>query len=155
MGRASDFYPKEVPNCIARPDKMPNRGRDPPRPGERRGKRSNAVDSNTDADVMDEDEPLDDDPVRPLYSEHLTGAHLQVENKIGYLRDYLKNRLIQQKLATDWRDATRVVINNGKVRPEGIPEHNDPYRIDWTELDGRKCFVGTDVRGVPPVNVSR
>jgi actin-related protein 8 len=35
LGRASDFYPKEVPNCIARPGNLVNRGRDPPVPGRR------------------------------------------------------------------------------------------------------------------------
>lgn len=70
-----------------------------------------------------------------------------MEAKIGYLRGYLKNRLIQNKLATDWRDATRVVAANSKVRPEGLPEHNDPYRIDWTEVEDKKCFIGTEVSG--------
>ena len=35
IGRASDFYPKEVPNCIARPVIAANRGQDPPVPGSR------------------------------------------------------------------------------------------------------------------------
>lgn len=35
FGRASDFYPKEVPNCIARPKTATHRGRDPPIPGSR------------------------------------------------------------------------------------------------------------------------
>ncbi|KAK1924798.1 hypothetical protein DB88DRAFT_504858 [Papiliotrema laurentii] len=112
FGRASDFYPREVPNCIARPSDAPHRGRDPPVPG------------------------------------HCTSD--EVDTKIGYLRDYLKHRLIQNKLATDWRDASRVVAANAKVRPEGIPEHNDPYRIDWTETDNREWFVGTEALRLPP-----
>jgi hypothetical protein len=35
FGRASDFYPKEIPNCIARPANAPHRGSDPPVPGSR------------------------------------------------------------------------------------------------------------------------
>jgi actin-related protein 8 len=35
IGRASDFYPKEVPMCIARPSNAPFRGSDPPVPGSR------------------------------------------------------------------------------------------------------------------------
>lgn len=35
IGRASDFYPKEIPNCIARPSNAPGRGSDPPVPGSR------------------------------------------------------------------------------------------------------------------------
>lgn len=35
LGRASDFYPKEIPNCIARSERVYNRVRDPPIPGSR------------------------------------------------------------------------------------------------------------------------
>lgn len=66
--------------------------------------------------------------------------------KIGHLREYLQNRLRQNKLATDYRDGLRVKATNAKVKPEPIPDHNDPYRIDWTEVDGKQYFTGIDVR---------
>lgn len=106
IGRASDFYPKEVPNCIAWPADQPG-GSEPPVPGKRNA-----------------DESVDD--------------------SIGHLRDYLRNRLRANKLTTDWRDGTRVNAANAKAKPETLPEHSDPHRIDWTELNGRKFFVGDE-----------
>jgi actin-related protein 8 len=49
------------------------------------------------------------------------------------------------RLATDYKEGTRVKASNARVKPEAIPEHNDPYRIDWTELDNQQYFIGTDV----------
>ena len=70
---------------------------------------------------------------------------MQLDENIGHLRDYLRNRLISNKLATDYREGARVKASNAKSRPESIPEHNDPYRIDWTEVDGKNYVVGVDV----------
>lgn len=67
-----------------------------------------------------------------------------MDANIGHLRDYLRNKLRANKLVTDWRDGARVNASNSKAKPEPIPEHNDPYRVDWTELDGRKFVVGTE-----------
>jgi actin-related protein 8 len=96
---------------------------------------------------MDEDELIEEDPVRlaPTVGGNAMADH-EIEESISHLRGYLKQRLIQNKLATDWKESDRVRTFNGKVKPEGIPEHNDPYRIDWTELEKHQCFVGTDVR---------
>lgn len=112
LGRASDFYPHEVPNCIARPENAPG-GFDPPRPGKR-------------------------------------SADDTVTENIGHLRNYLRNKLRANKLVTDWRDGTRVNASNAKARPEPIPEHQDPYRIDWTELNKRDFVVGTEALRLAP-----
>lgn len=106
IGRASDFYPKEVPNCIAWPADQPG-GSEPPVPGKR-------------------------------------NAESSVDDSIGHLRDYLRNRLRANKLTTDWRDGTRVNAANAKAKPETLPEHSDPHRIDWTEVNGRQFFVGDE-----------
>jgi actin-related protein 8 len=66
--------------------------------------------------------------------------------KIGYLRDYLRNKLRANRLSTDWKEGSRVNAANQRVKPDAIPEHNDPYRIDWTEVEGKHYFVGNDVR---------
>ncbi|WWC61199.1 uncharacterized protein I303_103779 [Kwoniella dejecticola CBS 10117] len=157
IGRASDFYPKEIPNCIARPATAANRGHDPPVPGSRAKRiatrameRRNAkrrkgddqeVDSvNGNGYVQAEDSGEDDgegnwvDPV---------------DTNIGHLREYLRNRLVQERLATDWKEGTRVRATNAKVRPENLPEHNDPYRIDWTESDGRPFYIGAEALRLP------
>lgn len=68
----------------------------------------------------------------------------EMDANIGHLRDYLRNKLRANKLVTDWRDGARVNAANAKAKPEPIPEHNDPYRVDWTELEGRKFVIGTE-----------
>ena len=50
------------------------------------------------------------------------------------------------RLASDHREGVRVKVSNAKAKPEAIPEHNDPYRIDWTEVKGKNYLVGVDVR---------
>lgn len=70
---------------------------------------------------------------------------IQVDTNIGYLRDYLREKLRANRLSTDYREGTRVKAFNAKVKPEPIPEHNDPYRFDWTEVDGKPFVVGTEV----------
>ena len=49
------------------------------------------------------------------------------------------------RLASDHREGVRVKASNAKSKPEAIPEHNDPYRIDWTEVKGKNYIVGVDV----------
>jgi hypothetical protein len=66
-----------------------------------------------------------------------------MDDNIGHLREYLRNKLRVNKLVTDARDGARVNAFNAKAKPEPIPEHNDPYRVDWTEVDGRPFVVGT------------
>ncbi|WVF72264.1 hypothetical protein IAT40_007076 [Kwoniella sp. CBS 6097] len=161
IGRASDFYPKEIPNCIARPGNALNRIEDPPVPGsrakrvaqhaieKREAKKHRQADGDdvpmngnghghaqADGDESDEDDGEGNwvDPV---------------DTNIGHLRDYLRNRLVQERLATDWKESTRVKAANAKIKPENLPEHNDPYRIDWTETDGRPYYIGTEALRLP------
>ena len=68
----------------------------------------------------------------------------QVDRNVGHLREYLQNRLRQNKLVTDWKEGARVVAANQKIKPEPVPEHNDPFRIDWTDVDGRNYVIGTE-----------
>ncbi|KAL7422269.1 Actin-like protein arp8 [Cryptotrichosporon argae] len=137
IGRASDFYPHEVPNCIARPRKaggvrdavVPGSRAKRPAQTERNGA---AKKRNGYAESSDEDEWVD-----------------PVDAKIGYLRDYLRNRLRQERLATDYKEGARVNSANAKAKPENLPEHNDPYRIDWTEPNNRPFIIGTEALRLP------
>ena len=149
-----------MPNCIARPGNAPHRGFDPPVPGSRARKRAeDAIERNDVKRPRDkggeESQTQDDvmgkswvDPVGLLRGMQKCTNVLQVDIAIGNLRDYLRNSLRQNKLTTDWKEGARVVAANQKSKPEPIPEHNDPYRIDWTEFAGRAYLVGTDVRRI-------
>ncbi|KAK8869874.1 hypothetical protein IAR55_000442 [Kwoniella newhampshirensis] len=150
LGRASDFYPKEVPNCIARPaNSLNGSSHDPPVPGSRAKRVAREQAEKREAKKRRAEEGT--------YVE--TNGHGEVENNgpwtdpvdenIGHLRDYLRNRLVQERLATDWKEGIRVKATNAKVRPEALPEHNDPYRIDWTEPEGKPFFVGTEALRLP------
>nr|XP_031862869.1 uncharacterized protein CI109_001881 [Kwoniella shandongensis]KAA5529941.1 hypothetical protein CI109_001881 [Kwoniella shandongensis] len=160
LGRASDFYPKEVPNCIARPSKALNGSRyDPPVPGsrakrvareqiEKREAKRRRAEGGEDVEMNGNGNSNgngrvenDDDDDRPWVD--------PVNENIGHLREYLRNRLVQERLATDWKEGTRVKATNAKVKPEALPEHNDPYRIDWTEPEGKPFFVGTEALRLP------
>ncbi|OCF41209.1 hypothetical protein I317_04955 [Kwoniella heveanensis CBS 569] len=163
IGRASDFYPKEIPNCIARPATAPNRGEDPPIPGSRakrvaqralekrevkKRRQANGEGENGDVEMngsgnrrLDEEDSEDDNGEGKWVD--------PVDANIGHLRDYLRNRLVQERLATDWKESARVKAANAKVKPENLPEHNDPYRIDWTETDGRPYYIGTEALRLP------
>ncbi|WWC90112.1 uncharacterized protein L201_005045 [Kwoniella dendrophila CBS 6074] len=157
IGRASDFYPKEIPNCIARPSKAPNRGNDPPVLGSRakrvaeralerrqNKKRKNGEDTNMLENGSGNGNLMADE------SDDGEGEWIDsVDTNIGHLREYLRHRLVQERLATDWKEGTRVKATNAKIKPENLPEHNDPYRIDWTESDNRPFYIGTEALRLP------
>ncbi|EIW69617.1 hypothetical protein TREMEDRAFT_62486 [Tremella mesenterica DSM 1558] len=141
IGRASDFYPKEVPNCIARPKKkLESRTSPSPEPSAKRSaetpdQRETKRQRNGHARKTNGDDEAAEDPM---------------DKKIGYLREYLRGHLVANRLATDWREGNRVVTYNQKVKPEPVPEHNDPYRIDWTEVGERGYLVGEEALQLPP-----
>ncbi|OWZ65573.1 hypothetical protein AYX14_01119 [Cryptococcus neoformans] len=153
LGLASDFYPKEIPNCIARPTKavqisgarkapvMGSRVNSLREQHERNRKRKRGK--------VDEDGDHPEEDIEMENGDDVGEWVDPIEESIGYLRDYLRNRLVQERLATDWRELTRVKANNTKVKPELLPEHNDPYRIDWTEPEGKPFFIGTDALRLP------
>ncbi|WVQ98665.1 hypothetical protein IAU59_005796 [Kwoniella sp. CBS 9459] len=173
IGRASDFYPKEIPNCIARPGNAPNRGEDPPVPGSRakrvaqhaierreakKRRKSDGGEGGNGNDVEMKGNGTGPEKGRARGSiedddsdqEDGEGKWVDpVDTNIGHLREYLRNRLVQERLATDWKESTRVKAANAKVKPENLPEHNDPYRIDWTETDGRPYYIGTEALRLP------
>ncbi|WVQ71591.1 hypothetical protein IAR50_001131 [Cryptococcus sp. DSM 104548] len=145
IGLASSYYPREVPNCIARPTAAVNAGGVTPVPalgsrvkklrseGNKKRKREDQHSQSEDVSMEGGEETVVDPVVEP----------------IGYLRDYLRNRLVQERLTTDWRDTTRVKATNAKTKPELLPEHNDPYRVDWTEPEDKPFFIGNDALRLP------
>ncbi|ORY33761.1 putative nuclear actin-related protein [Naematelia encephala] len=142
LGRANDFYPKEIPNCIARRGDLPSRngglkraanGRSTSDRGGKRTKGEAGVGEDVTMDQEADDTPAED----------------PVDARIGYLRSYLREKLSANRLKTDWKDRDRVIAANSKVRPEPIPEHNDPYRFDWTEVNGKDYFIGTEALRLP------
>ncbi|KAK4688229.1 actin-related protein 8, partial [Tremellales sp. Uapishka_1] len=148
IGRASDFYPHEIPNCIARPANAPNRGCDPPVPGSRMKRVAEEVLAQTEGKKLKEEGINTNANGNERGHEDAPWVD-PVDRKIGSLRDYLRNRLRQNKLTTDYTQAGRVVLSNSKAKPENLPEHNDPYRIDWTEADNRPFFIGRDALRLP------
>lgn len=36
---------------------------------------------------------------------------------------------------------------NESVKPEPLPEHNDPFRTEWTETGDRDYLTGEEVSG--------
>ena len=121
---------------------------------DRHVKRRKGVDEGDAEMNVDEGEADWVDPVSPLNRSHEGADASQVDTAIGNLREYLRNRLRQNKLVTDWKDSARVAAANQKVKPEPVPEHNDHYRIDWADVEGRKYVIGDEVSD-PSIRTSR
>ncbi|KAJ3020601.1 actin-like protein arp8 [Thoreauomyces humboldtii] len=104
IGRASDPLPKEVPHLLVR--RMQSTA--PTTPVER-------------AALLSVAGPFKDSlrTVPGLYTS---------------LRDDLKQRMRDQKVRSVTNAHAQVVGFNNQVVPESIPDHNDPYKMEWTDL---------------------
>nr|ODN81213.1 nuclear protein [Cryptococcus depauperatus CBS 7841] len=148
VGLASDFYPKEIPNCIARPTlAVRSSGADePPAIGSRiekmREHRRKIGKRKRDGSSRGEDDNTGNSQEEDIWID-------PVDETIGYLRDYLRNRLVQGRLNTDFRELNRTRNSNAKVKPELLPELNDPHKLDYTDPEGKPYFVGNDALRLP------
>ncbi|KAI8806767.1 hypothetical protein BJ742DRAFT_773790 [Cladochytrium replicatum] len=138
IGRASDPFPVEVPHLIVRHILVPQ------------SKAPAASQSNNaavyDENVMDVDTQEDGkEPktnavgysgpsVEPSKADPL--VNLNPESVEPIAQD-LKARMRAVKIRTLPNGATLASSYNSQVRPEVIMDHNDPYKIEWT--DGSKC----------------
>jgi actin-related protein 8 len=79
--------------------------------------------------------------------EELVGEDWQnpVDASITALREYLKEHLRLRRLSTNFDEVRRIRAANSRIKPENIPDLNDPHRIEWTDVNGQKYFVGVDV----------
>ncbi|KAI8148388.1 hypothetical protein BJV82DRAFT_591965 [Fennellomyces sp. T-0311] len=132
IGRSSEAFPRTVPHVIARRMK----GVAPPPVA--------AVDvAETAAAVAqhsDDESPLsspeeddDDAPARAAVDAHSLGYNR--DEALREIKNELKLRMKAAKRRAVPNAESQVVGFNTQAYQETIPDHNDPYKVEWTEID--------------------
>lgn len=166
IGLSSEAFPKTVPHVIAR-----RMQKSPPT----KENRENGVNEKNEVDAiaaaaeavteeedqtMDEDDDMNDDEnegetTAPIA--HPPPRTVVDANSLGYNRDEalreIKNELKWRMKAAKRRAVPnaegQVVGFNTQAYQETIPDHNDPYKVEWTEIakgESPAYFVGEKVR---------
>lgn len=123
IGLANDALPKTVPMCVARKSRKNESEQDGAEPRPKRIKTSS-------------------DSPEKWFGEEFATQYNQMSSDLKIRMRNNKRRLLP--------NSKELVINyNKRVEPEIISEHNDPHRIDWTEipLDAKKApeyFTGLE-----------
>ncbi|KAJ1975657.1 actin-like protein arp8 [Dimargaris verticillata] len=142
IGKAQDIYPKAVPHVIARLTATLNVTTDTtPQTGdvmEVDGPAENGTSSSTPHTVKDSAE-----------SEEAQNA---VDAVWDMMDEELRQRLKDAKRRPVSNADYLVTSFNRKARPETISDHNDPYRVEWTDTTGRPDhFVGIHALRIPTI----
>ncbi|KND01663.1 uncharacterized protein SPPG_03461 [Spizellomyces punctatus DAOM BR117] len=114
VGRASDAFPKEVPHVIVR---KVRETRDSTEVHQTRSANPGAI-AQTFPDTI-RDEPGLYDPIQ----------------------EDIRHRMRTQKIRAVPNAHSQVVGFNSQATPETIPDHNDPYKIEWTELNDLESYI--------------
>lgn len=128
IGLANDALPKSLPNVIARhADKAEYEEE------ERSPKRMKVVDD--DGDEVESDDAM--------FGEEFETEFNKMSNELKVRMRHNKRRILPNS-----RDL--VLSYNRRTPPEIIKEHNDPYRVDWTEMTKKsEYFVGHEALRIP------
>ncbi|KAF8587912.1 actin-like ATPase domain-containing protein [Ramaria rubella] len=124
IGRASDVFPITVPHVIARKSNVPV-----PPPiyiptvtGKKQGKEK------VNEEVMVEDSGMEvDDEARESWD--------PIDPKTSPIASSLRERMVFYKLHIVPKATEVCTSYNEQVQPTVIPDHNDPYRVEWIEGD--------------------
>jgi actin-related protein 8 len=146
IGRASEAFPKTVPHVIARKVKTNAKSKgDSPQ--------VIPMDLDLSLDIMDNDAEMNDDadddddlPVHKSNTSRLTPLQIAA---LEAIEGTLKYRMKQAKRRSVPNANAQVISYNSQEVQETIPDHNDPYKVEWTDpnMDGERPehFVGEKV----------
>ncbi|KAI5794394.1 hypothetical protein DFH27DRAFT_516354 [Peziza echinospora] len=126
IGLASDALPKSIPNVIARKSEKAEFEEEAPNPKRLK----------VDAEDEDEDEEEDDHLFGPEFTEQLHELSAELKQRI---------RTSKRRVLPNSKDL--VISFNNRSNPEVIKEHNDPNRVEWTEVppdNPPEFFVGKE-----------
>ncbi|KAJ3036259.1 actin-like protein arp8 [Rhizophlyctis rosea] len=130
IGRASDAVPRERPQVIARKVKIVN---EPP--------------SNPPSTIADDTERSDHMPFWADLNDSPDTVQL-VENDI-------KQRLRSLKIRSVPNARSQIITYNTQSQPEKILDHNDPYKIEWTQpAKGKDYVAGMEALRISELNSS-
>ncbi|KAF9106031.1 actin-like protein arp8 [Mortierella sp. GBA35] len=152
IGRASDAYPIQTPHCIARRIRVPpppaatTNGSAKTGTGAGATKGDEAVDVDQDKDqAMDVDEDEEGDSRNSPVPDVVNDRFLQ---EIEY---DLKMRMKAAKRKPVNSAKTQVRSFNSSTRPERILDHNDPYKVEWTDPAAEgEYIIGQKALNLPP-----
>ncbi|KAM3578630.1 Actin-like protein arp8 [Umbelopsis sp. WA50703] len=150
IGRASEAFPRTVPHVIARKmntsatESMSN---SPPQ--------VLSMDMDISQDTLEDDVEADVDaadtelPVRKTDTSQMTPLQVSaleaIEGTLKYRMKIAKRRAVPNANA-------QVISYNSQAVQEIIPDHNDPYKVEWTDADheGRpEYFIGEKALNLP------
>ncbi|KAF9427682.1 actin-like protein arp8 [Podila epigama] len=141
IGRASDAYPVVTPHVIARRMRT---GSNSNQVGKNASKESGAPSTTDDSSAMDVDDDDQDDR-----------SKLDVVND-RFLQEIeydLKQRMKAAKRKPVASAKSQVRSFNSSTQPERILDHNDPYKVEWTDPKAEGEFViGQKALNLPPGN---
>ena len=126
IGLASDALPKSIPNVIARRSEKAEFEEEAPNPKRLK----------VDAEEEDEDEEEEDHLFGPEFTEQLHELSAELKQRI---------RTSKRRVLPNSKDL--VISFNNRSNPEVIKEHNDPNRVEWTEVppdNPPEFFVGKE-----------
>jgi len=134
IGLANDALPKTVPMCIARKARQNESEKDGAEPRPKRIK-------------------TEPDPPEKWFGDEFAAQYNQMSSELKIRMRNNKRRLLP--------NSKELVVNyNRRTEPETISEHNDPHRIDWTEipLDPKRApeyITGQDALRIPELSRPR
>ncbi|KAF8461901.1 hypothetical protein BDZ91DRAFT_367047 [Kalaharituber pfeilii] len=139
IGLASDALPKSIPNVIARRSERAEFELESPHP-----KRLKVDQSGEDGE---EDNEEDED----LFGKEFT-------DRLNELSSDLKQRMRNNKRRILPNSKDLVISYNNRTSAEVVKEHNDPNRVEWTEVprdNPPEYFVGYEALRIPDTSAPR
>jgi actin-related protein 8 len=149
IGRASEAFPKTVPHVIARKMKVqvePKNNSPPQILSMDLDISSDNLENNSEADEADlPAHKTDTSQMTPLQVSALEA----IEGTLKYRMKQAKRRVVPNANA-------QVISYNSQAVQEIIPDHNDPYKVEWTDANAAgepaEYFIGEKVNyGDAPV----
>ncbi|KAK9723389.1 actin-like protein arp8 [Basidiobolus ranarum] len=132
IGRATDAFPKQIPHCLARRVNFPSV---PPVDASVVGKDSDKMEVEPNAET-ESDEEIDD-----------------LKEDLMIIEDELKQRMKAAKRRSVYNARSQVVSFNSSSTPETIPDHNDPYKVEWTDVSSKpECLSGKKALRIPQLH---
>ncbi|KAG9295462.1 hypothetical protein G9A89_013491 [Geosiphon pyriformis] len=176
IGRASDAFPFIIPHVITRRFKEFNESRmneiknnQDEMDIDREGHQTDMADRESDDTKKEEDradveakkeEFLETNNSASPSSSTLAEENEQEEEETRFKRgiDEIKKELKDRMKAAKRRPVpnahSQVLSFNKTIQPETIPDHNDPYKVEWTTLtEGKDHYIGDKALRLPISNI--
>lgn len=137
IGLASDALPKSIPNVIARRNDKAEFEVEPPSPKRQK--------------VTEDEQEEDNDE-----EEHMFGADFT--HQLSEMSTDIKQRMRNNKRRVLPNSKDLVISYNNRTTAEVVKEHNDPNRVEWTEVhvdSPPEYFVGKEALRIPDTSIPR